>query len=39
MWNGLTGLFLKMELGNIYNEINIFLPTNDVANTTASAGR
>ncbi len=34
MWNGLTGLFLKLELGNIYNEINIFLPTNDVSNTT-----
>ncbi len=34
MWNGLTGLFLKLELGNIYNEINIFLPTNDVTNTT-----
>ncbi len=29
MWNGLTGLFLKMELNNNYNEMNIFLPTND----------
>ncbi len=36
MWNGLTGLFLKMELTNNYNEMNIFLPTNDVANTTAT---
>ena len=30
MWNGLTGLFLKMELSNNYNEMNIFLYTNDV---------
>ena len=36
MWNGLTGLFLKMELNNNYNEMNIFLYTNDVANTTAT---
>jgi len=34
MWNGLAGLFLKLEQGNIYNELNINLPTNDVANTT-----
>ena len=30
MWNGLSGLFLKLELGNIYNELNFSLPTNDV---------
>ena len=36
MWSGLTGLFLKMELNNNYNEMNIFLRTNDVANTTAT---
>ena len=35
MWNGLTGLFLKMELNNNYNEMNINLRTNDFANTTA----
>ena len=35
MWSGLTGLFLKMELNNNYNEMNIFLKTNDVSNTTA----
>ena len=28
MWNGLTGLFLKMELNNNYNEINISIPNN-----------
>ena len=28
MWNGLTGLFLKLEQGNLYNEINFnLLPT------------
>ena len=34
MWNGLTGLFLKMEQGNLYNELNFSLQTNDVSNTT-----
>ena len=34
MWNGLAGLFLKLEQGNIYNELNINLPTNDVSNIT-----
>jgi len=34
MWNGLTGLFLKMELGNIYNELNYSLPTNNIENIT-----
>ena len=36
MWNGLTGLFLKMELVNNYNEINIQIPTNLPDNTTAT---
>ncbi len=36
MWNGLTGLFLKMELNNNYNEINIIVPTNYPDNTTAT---
>ncbi len=35
MWNGLTGLFLKMEYSNNFNEININLATNDVSNRTA----
>ena len=34
MWNGMAGLFLKLEQGNIYNELNINLPTNDVTNVT-----
>ena len=36
MWNGLTGLFLKMELNNNYNEMNVLLRTNDISNTTAT---
>ena len=35
MWNGLSGLFLKLELGNIYNEVNYNLQTNDPSNLTA----
>jgi prepilin-type N-terminal cleavage/methylation domain-containing protein len=35
MWNGLTGLFLKMEYTNNLNELNINLATNDVSNKTA----
>jgi prepilin-type N-terminal cleavage/methylation domain-containing protein len=35
MWNGLTGLFMKMEYSNNFNEININLATNDVSNVTA----
>ena len=35
MWNGLTGLFLKMEYTNNFNEININLAANDVSNKTA----
>ncbi len=34
MWNGLSGLFLKLELGNVYNTLNYSLPTNDVSNST-----
>ena len=34
MWNGLSGLFLKLEQGNIWNELNYSLPTNDVSNVT-----
>jgi len=34
MWNGLSGLFLKLELGNIYSSLNYSLPTNDVSNLT-----
>jgi hypothetical protein len=35
MWNGLTGLFVKMEYNNNFNEININLATNDLSNSTA----
>lgn len=35
MWNGLTGLFLKMEGNNLFNEMNINLATNDVSNVTS----
>jgi prepilin-type N-terminal cleavage/methylation domain-containing protein/prepilin-type processing-associated H-X9-DG protein len=35
MWNGLTGLFLKMELDTNYNELNFYMPTNDISNSTA----
>ena len=35
MFNGLTGLFLKMELGNNYNEVNFSLPTQALDNTSA----
>lgn len=34
MWNGLSGFLLKLELGNIYNELNFTLPTNVPDNTT-----
>ena len=34
MWNGMTGLFAKVEAGNLYNTLNINLQTNDLANTT-----
>jgi prepilin-type N-terminal cleavage/methylation domain-containing protein len=35
MWSGLTGLFLKLEQGNLYSEINFNLPSTDASNTTA----
>ena len=34
MWNGLSGLFLKLELGNISNTLNYSLYTNDPSNVT-----
>jgi prepilin-type N-terminal cleavage/methylation domain-containing protein/prepilin-type processing-associated H-X9-DG protein len=34
MWNGLTGLFLKLEQGNLYNSLNFSLPNNDISNLT-----
>ena len=34
-WNGLIGLFMKMEYVNNFNEINIQLAVYDVANITA----
>jgi prepilin-type N-terminal cleavage/methylation domain-containing protein/prepilin-type processing-associated H-X9-DG protein len=35
MWNGLIGLFLKMEQNNLYNEINFSFVTQDPTNSTA----
>src|SRR5690242_20731501 len=35
MWNGLTGLFLKLEQGNLYNEINFNLFPYSPDNTTS----
>jgi prepilin-type N-terminal cleavage/methylation domain-containing protein/prepilin-type processing-associated H-X9-DG protein len=35
-WNGLTGLFLKMELNTNYAALNINLPVNDLSNVTAT---
>jgi len=35
MWNGLTGLFLKMEQENLYNEINFMLPPTALDNITS----
>ncbi|WP_435019013.1 DUF1559 domain-containing protein [Tundrisphaera sp. TA3] len=34
MWNGMTGLFLKMEQGNLFNELNFSLPPNEISNVT-----
>ncbi len=34
MWNGLSGLFLKMELGNVYNMLNFSVPNNNIVNST-----
>jgi prepilin-type N-terminal cleavage/methylation domain-containing protein/prepilin-type processing-associated H-X9-DG protein len=35
MWNGLTGLFLKLEQTALWNEINFNLPPNDPSNQTS----
>jgi prepilin-type N-terminal cleavage/methylation domain-containing protein/prepilin-type processing-associated H-X9-DG protein len=35
MWNGLTGLFLKIEQNNLYNELNFNLRTDWPDNATA----
>jgi len=35
MWSGTPGLFQKLELGNLYNEINFTLATNTPDNSTA----
>jgi len=35
MWNGLTGLLLKMEQENLYNEINFSFPPTNAENKTA----
>jgi prepilin-type N-terminal cleavage/methylation domain-containing protein/prepilin-type processing-associated H-X9-DG protein len=34
-WSGISGLFVNLEQGNLYNEINYSLPTNDFSNVTA----
>jgi prepilin-type N-terminal cleavage/methylation domain-containing protein/prepilin-type processing-associated H-X9-DG protein len=35
MWNGMIGVFLKMEQNNLYNEINFNLMTSAPSNVTA----
>jgi len=35
MWNGITGLFLKMEQNSLWNEINFNLPPTDRTNWTS----
>ncbi len=35
MWNGMIGLFQQLEAGNLYNELNMDLTTNDRANSTS----
>jgi prepilin-type N-terminal cleavage/methylation domain-containing protein len=35
MWSGLTGLFLKMEQDNLYNEINFNFPPTNPENITS----
>ncbi len=35
MWNGMTGLFLKMELGTLYNEMNFNNFPTDPSNSTS----
>ena len=36
MWNGLVGLFLKLEQGNLYNEINFNLPADQRRSRTST---
>src|SRR5262249_10261998 len=36
MWNGLVGLFLKLEQGNLYNEINFYFAPNTYPNLTST---
>ncbi|GAC1470772.1 MAG: DUF1559 domain-containing protein [Isosphaeraceae bacterium] len=35
MWNGMTSLFLKLEQGNLWNEINFSLPPSEPSNWTS----
>jgi prepilin-type N-terminal cleavage/methylation domain-containing protein len=35
MWNGMTGLFLKLEMTTLWNEMNFNLPPNDRSNSTS----
>lgn len=35
MWNGLTGLFMKLEAGNLYDEMNVNLSPYAIDNRTA----
>ena len=35
MWNGMTGLFLKMEQNTLWNEMNVNCPPTDRANWTS----
>jgi prepilin-type N-terminal cleavage/methylation domain-containing protein len=35
MWSGLIGLFTKMEQVNLYNELNVWVTTNNYVNSTA----
>jgi prepilin-type N-terminal cleavage/methylation domain-containing protein/prepilin-type processing-associated H-X9-DG protein len=35
-WNGITGLLLKLEQVNLWNEINYSFPPTDLSNTTAA---
>src|SRR4051794_20659586 len=36
MWNGIVGLFLKLEQGNLFNEINFSYYTSSFENVTAT---
>jgi prepilin-type N-terminal cleavage/methylation domain-containing protein/prepilin-type processing-associated H-X9-DG protein len=35
MWSGLSGLFLKLEQGNLYNELNLEVSPYEFANSTS----